>query len=183
MTEKKTSGTRKASTRAAGTKAKAAAERSAAKAPTAEGTALEVGAENPAAAPAAEIKEAKVRIEASKAPTPGAAVAGEATLDVAEVEDALDEASDLGPPPDGMFSLEKCVEFVLRAIVQNQEALTIVRTEEPDKVRIHVAVAPEDLGKVIGKQGRTINALRTVVKTAAARTNTQVVVDLEGKAV
>jgi predicted RNA-binding protein YlqC (UPF0109 family) len=86
-----------------------------------------------------------------------------------------------GPPAE--FTLEQCVEFVLRAIVQNQEALTIVRKDEPDKVRISVAVAPEDLGKVIGKQGRTINALRTVVKTAAARTDTQVVVDLEGKAV
>jgi predicted RNA-binding protein YlqC (UPF0109 family) len=106
------------------------------------------------------------------------------------VEVKVDAAPVAGPPTsaappsagEGLFSLERCVEFVLRAIVQNQEALTIVRKDEPDKVRISVSVAPEDLGKVIGKQGRTINALRTVVKTAAANTDTQVVVDLEGKA-
>lgn len=82
---------------------------------------------------------------------------------------------------DDEFTLEETVDHVLRAIVSNQDALSIVRKDEPDKVRITVGVAPEDLGKVIGKQGRTINALRTVVKTSAARTNTQVVVDLEGK--
>ncbi|MBU6429639.1 MAG: KH domain-containing protein [Cyanobacteria bacterium REEB65] len=74
-------------------------------------------------------------------------------------------------------------EHVLNAIVTNQAALSIVRHDDPDKVRITVAVAPEDLGKVIGKQGRTINALRAIVKTAAARTETQVVLDLEGKPV
>ncbi|MBM3267893.1 MAG: KH domain-containing protein [Candidatus Sericytochromatia bacterium] len=116
----------------------------------------------------------KIKVEEPAAPPAAEAVAAvEATVE-ATVEAA---------PPGGLFSLEQCVEFVLRAIVQNQEALTIVRHDEEDKVRISVAVAPEDLGKVIGKQGRTINALRTVVKTAAARTNTQVVVDLEGKAV
>jgi len=121
----------------------------------------------PVESPEAEAPEAKVTVEAAPPPPPPPPQAIEAKVQA------------LGP--DGLFSLEQCVEFVLRAIVQNQEALTIVRKDEPDKVRISVAVAPEDLGKVIGKQGRTINALRTVVKTAAAQTNTQVVVDLEGK--
>ncbi len=112
---------------------------------------------------------AKVTVEAEPAPAP-------VVQEVAATVEAAPAGAEL-------FSLEQCVEFVLRAIVQNQDALTIVRKDEEDKVRISVAVAPEDLGKVIGKQGRTINALRTVVKTAAARTNTQVVVDLEGKAV
>lgn len=121
--------------------------------------------------------------EAPLEPNPVESVTAESVASVESIESVASVESDKpnGPAADGMMSLEGAIEFVLRAIVSNQEALTIVRCDEPDKIRISVAVAPEDLGKVIGKQGRTINALRTVIKTQAASTNTQVVVDLEGK--
>ncbi len=100
-------------------------------------------------------------------------------VDLGEPEDFIPEP-DLAPP--ALFALEEIAAHVMRSIVANQKALTIVRHNEPDKVRIAIAVAPEDLGKVIGKQGRTINALRAIVKmAAAARSDTQVVVDLEGR--
>ncbi len=198
MTESKRTGTKSPAkaTKSTGTKTTKAAAAAAAAAEAA--AQAEAGAVVQEAAPEVAAEVAPEVAPAAAAPAPVAAaeakVTIEATSDAAPPLDpaataidttveAADEAAVLGPPPEGMFSLEQCVEFVLRAIVGNQEALTIVRKEEEDKVRISVAVAPEDLGKVIGKQGRTINALRAVVKTAAAHTNTQVVVDLEGKAV
>lgn len=151
--------------------------------PGAESTAEEATAATPA-----KTTTRKRSTKAASAKESPAAEVAESPVNGVEVK--VDAASVASPPAstpplsagEGLFSLERCVEFVLRAIVQNQEALTIVRKDEPDKVRISVSVASEDLGKVIGKQGRTINALRTVVKTAAANTDTQVVVDLEGKA-
>jgi predicted RNA-binding protein YlqC (UPF0109 family) len=129
------------------------------------------------------VTEAKTSKGRATSKSKAAKVPVEAEAEPATAAPTVEAPVEAVPAGAELFSLEQCVEFVLRAIVQNQEALTIVRKDEEDKVRISVAVAPEDLGKVIGKQGRTINALRTVVKTAAARTNTQVVVDLEGKAV
>lgn len=119
---------------------------------------------------------------------PPAESSGEATTtDVpARLPADLNEPEDFVPepdlPPPALFALEEIAAHVMRSIVTNQKALSIVRHNETDKVRIAISVAPEDLGKVIGKQGRTINALRAIVKmAAAARSDTQVVVDLEGR--
>lgn len=105
-----------------------------------------------------------------------------------EILDEADEPEEFvpepPPPPPALFALEEIAGHVMRAIVSNHKVLSIVRYNEPDKVRLAISVAPEDLGKVIGKQGRTINALRAIVKmAAAARSDTQVVVDLEGRQV
>ncbi len=107
------------------------------------------------------------------------APAAENPADLNEPEDFVPEP--VLPPP-ALFALEEIAAHVMRSIVTNQKALSIVRHNEADKVRIAISVSPEDLGKVIGKQGRTINALRAIVKmAAAARSDTQVVVDLEGR--
>ena len=99
----------------------------------------------------------------------------------APAADELEPTVDLEAPL-AMLSLEQIAAHVMGAIVADHEALSIVRHNEPDKVRISIGVAPDDLGKVIGKQGRTINSLRTIVKmAAAARSDTQVAIDLEGR--
>ena len=73
----------------------------------------------------------------------------------------------------------KLVEVIAKSLVENPDAVEV--TEKAGKnstMVIELKVAPEDMGKVIGKQGRIAKALRSVVKAAATKANKQVVVEI-----
>ena len=61
------------------------------------------------------------------------------------------------------------VEAIAKALVDKPEEVSVKQTEGRQEIVIELKVAPEDMGKVIGKQGRIAKALRTVVKAAATR--------------
>lgn len=65
--------------------------------------------------------------------------------------------------------MEKLIAGIARSLVDQPEAVKVTRTDEEDNVTIELAVAPEDLGKVIGKQGRTARALRSILTAVAAK--------------
>lgn len=69
--------------------------------------------------------------------------------------------------------MEKLVKYIVDNLVSNKEAVYV--TEEPgDKETvIRVVVAKEDLGKVIGKNGKIAQSIRSIVRTAAAGENTK----------
>jgi predicted RNA-binding protein YlqC (UPF0109 family) len=70
------------------------------------------------------------------------------------------------------------VEAIARALVSDPDAV-VVTTEGSDKdIVIKLKVAKDDMGKVIGKQGRIAKAIRTVVKAAAIKQNVRVTVDI-----
>ena len=73
----------------------------------------------------------------------------------------------------------KLVEEIAKSLVENPDAVEV--TEKAGKnstMVIELKVAPEDMGKVIGKQGRIAKALRSVVKAAATKANKKVVVEI-----
>jgi predicted RNA-binding protein YlqC (UPF0109 family) len=71
------------------------------------------------------------------------------------------------------------LEYLARALVDEPDGVTVEQFEEDDgTVVLELAVADEDYGKVIGRGGRTANALRTVVKAAAVKENRRVLVDI-----
>ncbi|WP_026893873.1 KH domain-containing protein [Clostridiisalibacter paucivorans] len=70
------------------------------------------------------------------------------------------------------------VEVIAKALVDNPEEVSINEIEGTQSVIIELKVAPEDMGKVIGKQGRIAKAIRTVVKAAAIKENKRVVVEI-----
>jgi len=70
------------------------------------------------------------------------------------------------------------VEFIAKALVDHPEAVHVRQIEGERAIVIEVKVAPDDVGKIIGKQGRIVNALRTVVKAAAVRTGKRVTVEI-----
>jgi hypothetical protein len=65
--------------------------------------------------------------------------------------------------------MEKLITGIARSLVDQPEAVKVTRTDEESNVTIELAVAPEDLGKVIGKQGRTARALRSILAAVAAK--------------
>ena len=70
------------------------------------------------------------------------------------------------------------VETIAKALVNKPEEVSVKQTQGRQEIVIELKVAPEDMGKVIGKQGRIAKALRTVVKAAATRANKKVVVEI-----
>lgn len=70
------------------------------------------------------------------------------------------------------------VEHLAKSLVDQPEAVKVTQVEDGPDVIIHLTVAPEDMGKVIGKQGRIAKAIRTVVKAAAVKENKHVTVEI-----
>ena len=71
------------------------------------------------------------------------------------------------------------LEYLARALVEHPDEVQVEEFEEDDGTLVlELSVAEDDYGKVIGRGGRTANALRTVVKAVAVRENRRVLVDI-----
>ena len=75
--------------------------------------------------------------------------------------------------------MQELLTFVAQSLVQNPEEVSVTETEGPEAIILELHVAPEDMGKVIGKQGRIAKAIRTVVKAATARNSKPVFVEIQ----
>ena len=76
--------------------------------------------------------------------------------------------------------MKELIELLVRSLVKNQDQVCVAEREENDTWIYEVTVAQEDMGKVIGKQGRIAKAIRTVAKAAATRENRRVMVEIVG---
>ena len=73
----------------------------------------------------------------------------------------------------------KLVEVIAKSLVENPDAVEVTEKAGKNSTMVmELKVAPEDMGKVIGKQGRIAKALRSVVKAAATKANKKVVVEI-----
>lgn len=70
------------------------------------------------------------------------------------------------------------VEYIAKALVDNPDEVSVNEIEGSQSVIIELKVAEEDMGKIIGKQGRIAKAIRTVVKAAAIKENKRAVVEI-----
>nr|WP_255688526.1 KH domain-containing protein [Tepidanaerobacter sp. GT38] len=76
------------------------------------------------------------------------------------------------------MSVIELVEYIAKALVDHPENVSVNQVEGEQSVILELKVDPEDMGKVIGKQGRIAKAIRTVVKAAAAKEGKRVVVEI-----
>ena len=74
--------------------------------------------------------------------------------------------------------MKNLIEILVKALVDDPDAVKVKEIDEGDSVTYEVTVAEDDLGKVIGKQGRVANALRTVAKAAAIKDRKNVFVKI-----
>ena len=75
--------------------------------------------------------------------------------------------------------MEDLLEFLTRALVERPDEVSIEGFEEDDgTIVLEVRVAEEDVGKVIGRGGRTVSSLRTVMRAVASRQDERVLVDV-----
>jgi predicted RNA-binding protein YlqC (UPF0109 family) len=74
--------------------------------------------------------------------------------------------------------MKNLVELLVKSLVDNPEQANVSETSGNSITVIEISVAPEDVGKIIGKEGRIANAIRTVVKAAGAKQNKKVTVEI-----
>ena len=65
--------------------------------------------------------------------------------------------------------MQELVEYMVKALVENPDDVVVKQVEGETVIIFEVTVAADDLGKIIGRQGRIANALRSIVKAAASR--------------
>ena len=77
-----------------------------------------------------------------------------------------------------MQDLKDLVADIARALVDDPDSVEVSAVEEDRAIVLELSVAEDDLGKVIGREGRTARALRTVVAAASTRFDKRVVLDI-----
>ena len=76
--------------------------------------------------------------------------------------------------------MKELVETIAKALVDSPDEVVVTESETEREIVLQLHVAQEDMGKVIGKQGRIAKAIRSVVKAAAAKDDKKVIVDIAG---
>lgn len=79
----------------------------------------------------------------------------------------------------GNSNLKDLVLYVAQSLVDNPTAVQVRQIESSRSVIIKLAVAPEDMGKVIGKEGKIAKALRTLISIAAARDGKRATLEIQ----
>lgn len=74
--------------------------------------------------------------------------------------------------------MKQLIETIAKALVDDPEQVEVNQVDGNQTIMYELKVAPEDMGKVIGKQGRIAKAIRTVVKAAATKDNKKVTVEI-----
>ena len=77
-----------------------------------------------------------------------------------------------------VISMKKLVEVIAKSLVDHPDEVVVTETEKENATIVELHVAADDMGKVIGKQGRIAKAIRSVVKAAASKDDKKVVVEI-----
>lgn len=74
--------------------------------------------------------------------------------------------------------MKELVEYIAKSLVDNPDAVEVREIEGERSIILELRVAPEDMGKVIGKQGKIAKSIRTLTKAAGAKQGKRVVVEI-----
>lgn len=75
--------------------------------------------------------------------------------------------------------MKELVEVIASALVDNPSEVVVTETETDEGIVLSLTVAPDDMGKAIGKQGRIAKAIRTVVRAAGSKGDKKIMVDIQ----
>jgi len=74
--------------------------------------------------------------------------------------------------------MKELIEIIAKALVEKPDEVVVIEKEDNHSITLQLHVAPSDMGKVIGKQGRIAKAIRSVVKAASTKENKRVDVEI-----
>lgn len=81
-------------------------------------------------------------------------------------------------PGNGDCSMKEMIEFIARALVDQPDAVLVSETNGAHSLIVGLKVAKEDIGKIIGKQGRIAGAMRTIVSAVSAKHRKRTVLEI-----
>ena len=88
------------------------------------------------------------------------------------------DTSPSAAPSDKAPALRELVLYLARALVEHPDEVVVEEVDEPDATVFELKVAESDLGRVIGRQGRTAKALRTVLSAASAKMKRRAILEI-----
>ncbi len=74
--------------------------------------------------------------------------------------------------------MRELIEYIAKSIVDKPDEVEVTEEDDEDQIVFHLKVAEEDMGRVIGKQGRIANAMRTLLKVAAIRRGERAILEI-----
>lgn len=74
--------------------------------------------------------------------------------------------------------MKELIEYIARSLVTNPDAVKVTETVEEDQIVLRLEVAPEDKGKVIGRQGRVAQAMRVLLRVAAVKDGARAILEI-----
>ncbi len=98
--------------------------------------------------------------------------------DVNTIDDDVDEYEDDANEADRALSATAVLEFIAKSLAEDPSAVAVEVTERQGKVILSLSVGPSDMGRIIGRRGRTAQAIRALVGAAGARDGVTTSVDI-----
>lgn len=74
--------------------------------------------------------------------------------------------------------MKELVEYIAKSIVDNPDDVRVTEVEEDQHLVLRLHVAPEDMGKVIGRQGRVAQAMRTILRVLSVKRGTRAILEI-----
>jgi predicted RNA-binding protein YlqC (UPF0109 family) len=74
--------------------------------------------------------------------------------------------------------MKELIEYIAKTLANNPDKVTVTQTEENGQVVLRLAVADEDKGRIIGRQGRVAQAMRTLLRVAAVKSGTRAILEI-----
>jgi predicted RNA-binding protein YlqC (UPF0109 family) len=74
--------------------------------------------------------------------------------------------------------MKELIEYIAQSLTANPEAVRVTESDEGDQIVIRLEVAPEDKGKIIGRQGRVAQAMRVLLRVAAVKDGTRAMLEI-----
>lgn len=76
-------------------------------------------------------------------------------------------------------SMREMIEYIARALASNPEAVSVTEEEEGERIFLHLSVDDQDKGKVIGRDGRVAQSMRSLLRVAAVKADTRVSLEID----
>jgi uncharacterized protein len=76
--------------------------------------------------------------------------------------------------------MKEMIEYLVKSLADHPDQVTLAENETDDSILFELKISPDDIGKIIGKNGNTINAIRTVLQAAASSQKKRVKLEVVG---
>ncbi len=94
-------------------------------------------------------------------------------------DDALESDESNGDEMSAIDSMREMIEYIARALASNPDAVSVTEEDGGDRIYLHLSVDDQDKGKVIGRDGRVAQSMRSLLRVAAVKADVRVSLEID----